>query len=327
MFCYNDYGTWIRQRLPGRIQKLSVDAGFSCPNRDGTLSDRGCSYCNNKTFTPAYCDKSASVSAQLAVGKRFFARKYPDMHYLAYFQSFTNTYAPVARLHDIYEEALREEGVVGLVIGTRPDCISDELLDYLHTLSQTPLTDFKKDMPDAEAKAYPFPFIIVEYGIESTNDSTLRTINRGHDFACCREAVMRTHRRGIITCGHVILGLPGEDAAESLRQAPLISALPLDILKLHQLQIIRDTPLATDYARRSFPTYTADEYISLVARYLQRLRPSLVIERFVSQSPPHLVLAPHWGLKNYEFVHRLTQYMCERNMAQGQLNGHTMPPQ
>lgn len=283
---YLDFGTWIRRQFPFRVQKLSVDAGFSCPNRDGRISSGGCTFCDNRTFNPAYCDRRISIREQLEEGKAFFARKYPDMKYLAYFQAFTNTYAEVSTLRSMYEEALAVEDIVGIVIGTRPDCVSDELLDYLSELNSR-------------------TFLIVEYGIESANDETLRRINRGHDFACSRQAVARTHERGILTGGHIILGLPGEDAQESLRQAPLISSLPLDILKIHQLQVIRGTRLAEEYAAHPFHLYTVDEYIDLLVRYIQLLRSDLVLERFVSQSPPDLLIAPKWGLKNHEFTNLL----------------------
>ena len=295
---YNDFSSWIRTKFPFRVQKISIDAWFSCPNRDGRIGSGGCIYCDNRTFNPAYCDRQKSVSAQLEEGKAFFARKYPDMKYLAYFQAFTNTYAPLNELMTIYEEALRVEDIVGIVIGTRPDCISDALLDRLAELNKR-------------------TFVLIEYGIESVNDQTLARINRGHDFACCREAVEKTHARGILCGGHIILGLPGEDAAESIRQAPIISSLPLDILKIHQMQIIRGTQLAFEYLRQPFHVYSVDEYIRLVAAYLSRLRPTLVLERFVSQSPADLLIAPKWGLKNYEFTNLLHRYLKEKNIRQG----------
>ena len=208
------------------------------------------------------------------------------MMYLTYFQAYTNTYDTVEHLRRMYEEALTVEDVVGIVIGTRPDCMSDELLDYLVELNKR-------------------TFLLVEYGIESANDETLRRINRGHDFACCRDAVERTHDRGILTGGHIIIGLPGEDAEESLRQAPIISSLPLDILKIHQMQIIRGTKLAEQYAQHPFHVYTVEEYIDVIVRYIQLLRKDLVLERFVSQSPKELLVAPKWGLKNYEFTNLL----------------------
>ena len=287
---YIDYGTWIRQQFPFRVQKIAVDAGFTCPNRDGLVGTGGCTFCNNQTFNPSYCDRKKSVSQQLEEGKQFFARKYPDMKYLAYFQAFSNTYAPFPHLRQLYEEALAVEDVVGLVIGTRPDCLPDSLLDYLEELNQR-------------------TFLIVEIGIESANNQTLQRINRGHTFECSRDAIERTHARGILTCGHVILGLPGEDREEILRQAPIISSLPLDILKLHQLQIIRGTKLADEYLEHPFHLFTPDEYIDLIINYLQQIRKDLVLERFVSQSPPELLIAPHWGLKNYEFTNLLNKRM------------------
>ena len=284
---YNDFGTWLRKQFPDfRVQKISIDAGFTCPNRDGRISTGGCTYCDNRTFNPSYCDRNKSIREQLKEGKNFFNRKYSNMKYLAYFQAFTNTYGSVDLLKKMYEEALQEEDIVGLVIGTRPDCISTPLLDYLEQLSRQ-------------------TFLIVEYGIESANNETLRRINRGHTFECSKKAVEMTAERGILTGGHIILGLPGEDREESLRQAPIISCLPLNILKIHQMQIIKGTRLAEEYLQNPFPLYTVEEYVRLIADYISLLRKDLVLERFVSQSPPELLIAPRWGLKNYQFVHLL----------------------
>ena len=283
---YHDFGTWIRNQLPFRVQKISIDAGFTCPNRDGRIGIGGCIFCDNKSFNPSYCSHKKSVTEQLEDGKRFFAKKYPDMKYLAYFQAYTNTYDTVDKLKELYEEALKVEDVVGIVIGTRPDCISSELLDYLEELNKR-------------------TFLIVEYGIESCNDDTLRFINRGHDFACTRKAVEETAKRGIYVGGHVIMGLPGEDAAESLRQAPIISSLPLTMLKIHQMQIIKGTRLAKIYKEQPFHLYTVEEYIDLITKYIGLLRSDLVLERFVTQSPPEMLIAPKWGLKNYEFTNLL----------------------
>ena len=284
---YNDFGTWLRKQFPDfRVQKISIDAGFTCPNRDGRISTGGCTYCDNRTFNPSYCDRNKSIREQLKEGKNFFNRKYSNMKYLAYFQAFTNTYGSVDLLKQMYEEALQEEDIVGLVIGTRPDCISTPLLDYLEQLSHQ-------------------TFLIVEYGIESANNDTLRRINRGHTFECSKKAVEMTAERGIFTGGHIILGLPGEDREESLRQAPIISSLPLNILKIHQMQIIKGTRLAEEYLQNPFPLYTVEEYVRLIADYISLLRKDLVLERFVSQSPPELLVAPRWGLKNYQFVHLL----------------------
>lgn len=289
---YKDYSHWIREQFPFRVQKISVDAGFSCPNRDGRLSSGGCTFCDNKTFNPSYCDRAKSITQQLEEGKAFFAKKYPEMKYLAYFQAYSNTYAPLEELKRKYEEALAVDDVVGLVIGTRPDCVSDDVLDYLQQLNQC-------------------TFLIVEYGIESANDDTLRRINRGHTFDCSRQAIIKAHQRGLLTCGHIILGLPGEDEEEMLHQASTISQLPLDILKLHQLQIIKGTPLAKEYEAHPFHVFSAEEYVNLVIRYVSQLRNDLVLERFVSQSPPDMVIAPKWGLKNHEFTDLLNKRIRE----------------
>lgn len=298
---YNDFGTWIRQRFPFRVQKISLDAGFSCPNRDGHISHGGCTFCDNRTFNPSYCNRAKSITEQLEEGKRFFSRKYPDMKYLAYFQAFSNTYSSIDTLREKYEEALQVSDVVGLVIGTRPDCVSDHLLNYLEELNKR-------------------TFLIVEYGIESANDETLLHINRGHDFACSRDAIERTHQRGILVGGHIILGLPGEDAEESLRQAPIISSLPLDILKIHQMQIIRGSRLAEEYAQHPFHVYSVEEYIDLVIQYISLLRKDLILERFVSQSPKELLIAPRWGLKNYEFTNLLKRKMLSMDSQRSEDN-------
>ena len=300
---YNDFPTFLKRYFDCKVQKISLNAGFTCPNRDGTVGYGGCTYCNNQTFNPEYCRTEKSVTEQLEEGKLFFAHKYPDMNYLAYFQAYTNTYGGLEELKRKYEEALAVDGVVGLVIGTRPDCMPDSLLDYLDGLNRR-------------------TFLLVEYGIESTLDRTLRRINRGHTWQTTVDAVNRTAARGILTGGHVILGLPGETEDDMLRQAADISSLPLSTLKLHQLQLIRGTRMAHEYeeAPADFHLYEdVDSYIGLVIGYIQRLRPDLVLERFVSQSPKSLLIAPDWGLKNYEFNHRLQKRMKEEGTYQGKL--------
>ena len=297
---YNDFSGFLARLFPFKVQKISINAGFTCPNRDGSKGYGGCTYCNNQTFNPAYCRTEKSVSQQLEEGKAFFARKYPEMKYLAYFQAYTNTYGELERLKRMYEEALAVEGVVGLVIGTRPDCMPDSLLDYLEELNRQ-------------------TFLLVEYGIESANDETLRRINRGHTFACTADAVHRTAARGIWTGGHIILGLPGEDREELMAQAETLSTLPLTTLKLHQLQLIRGTRMAAEYAKcpEDFHLYSADEYIDLVIDYIAHLRPDIVLERFVSQSPKELLIAPDWGLKNHEFTEKVKKRLVERDAWQG----------
>ena len=297
---YNDYGTWLRQRFPYKVQKISVDAGFTCPNRDGRLGTGGCIYCNNDSFNPSYCQREKSVKQQLVEGKEFFRRKYPEMRYMAYFQAFTNTYSTLDHLKSLYEEALDVEDVVGLVIGTRPDCIDDTLLDYLTQLARQTM-------------------VTLEYGIETANDDTLRLIRRGHDFQCVRDAVERTKGRGIVIGGHVILGLPGEDAEESVRQATIMSELGLDVLKIHQMQIIRGTRLAQMYAENPFHLYTPEEYSELIVRYLEHLSEDMVVERFASQSPKEMLIAPKWGLKNYELTNLIVNKMKREGRRQGSL--------
>lgn len=297
---YYDFATFLGHYFEGKVQKISVHAGFTCPNRDGTKGVGGCTYCNNQTFNPEYCKPELSVTRQLEDGIRFFARKYPSMNYLAYFQAYTNTYAELEHLKAMYEEALAVDGVVGLVIGTRPDCMPDSLLDYLQGLAR-------------------HTFLMVEYGIESANDDTLQRINRGHDFATAADAIHRTHERGLLTGGHIILGLPGEGRDELLRQASLLATLPLDMLKLHQLQLIRGTRMAREYEEHPewFYLYDVDEYIELVIDYIERIPNRMVLERFISQSPRSLLIAPDWGLKNYQFVERLRRRMVERDTWQG----------
>lgn len=300
MNLYNDFPLFLKRYFPYKVQKISLNAGFTCPNRDGSKGYGGCTYCNNQTFNPEYCHTEKSVRLQLEEGKRFFAHKYPEMKYLAYFQAYTNTYGELESLKRKYEEALAVDDVVGLVIGTRPDCMPDELLRYLEEINR-------------------HTFLIVEYGIESTCDETLRRINRGHTFSATADAVERTAARGILTGGHVILGLPGETHPDIVAQAATLSRLPLTTLKMHQLQLIRGTRMAHEYAQcpGDFHLFDVEEYIDLVMDYIEHLRPDLVLERFVSQSPKELLIAPDWGLKNYEFNHRLQKRMKERGAYQG----------
>lgn len=280
---YQEFGHWIKQRLGCKCQKISINAGFTCPNRDGRLGTGGCTFCNNQTFNPEYCVTHKSVTRQLEEGKNFFRHKYPDMRFLAYFQAYTSTYAPVEHCIELYEEALRVEDIVGIVISTRPDCMPKELLDYLEKLNQR-------------------TFVLVEYGVESANDQTLKTIHRGHTFRTSADAIRRTAQRGIAVGAHIILGLPGEDTDELLRQADLIARLPLTTLKLHQLQIIKGTQMERQFQEHPWHVFSVEEYVDLVSAYISHLPRTLVIDRFVSSSPKSLLVAPQWGLKNYEFA-------------------------
>lgn len=299
---YNDFGDFLQKVFPCKVQKISINAGFTCPNRDGSKGWGGCTYCNNQTFSPEYCHTEKSVTEQLEEGIRFFSRKYPEMKYLAYFQAYTNTYDELSSLKAKYEEALSYPGVVGLIVGTRPDCMPDALLDYFTELSRE-------------------KFVMIEYGLESTLDKTLLRINRGHTYEESENAIRRTAGRGIYTGAHLILGLPGESREEILHHADRLSGLPVTTLKLHQLQLIRNTRMAKEYAEHpeEFHLYTADEYIDLVIDFIEKLNPSIVVERFVSQSPKELLIAPDWGLKNFEFTAKVNKRIAERNARQGRL--------
>jgi radical SAM protein (TIGR01212 family) len=289
---YKDFGEFLQSVFPFKVQKISINAGFTCPNRDGTKGFGGCTYCNNQTFSPQYAANNKSVTQQLGEGIRFFSYKYPEMKYLSYFQAYTNTYNTLENLLAKYYEALNYPGVVGLIIGTRPDCMSDELLDELEKI----------------ARKY---FLLVEYGIESTHNETLQFINRGHTYEEAVETIEKTHRRGIYCGTHLILGLPGESREMILSHADKISSLPLTSVKLHQLQLIKHTKMAKQYAENPelFRFYTVDEYIDLCIDFVKRLNPDFYIERFVSQSPKELLAVPGWGLKNHEFMAKLNKLL------------------
>ena len=297
---YLNYNTILKSEFSERIQKISINAGFTCPNRDGSKGTGGCTYCNNQSFSPGYAKPIKSVTEQIEEGIAFFHHKYEAQKYLAYFQSYTNTYDKLENLTRIYEEALKNPKIAGIVVGTRPDCVSDELLDYFTELS----------------KRY---YVMIEYGIESTCDNTLQLINRGHDYANAEVAIRKTAGKGLRTAAHLILGLPGENREMILSHADNVSELPLTAIKLHQLQLVKGTVMARQYAENPemFNMMTAAEYIELVIDFLERLNPEIAVERFVSQSPEQLLLAPHWGLKNFEFVHKIEKRLEERDTWQG----------
>jgi len=297
---YNDFGNFLKEKFPYKVQKISVNAGFTCPNRDGSKAVGGCTYCNNQSFSPGYGGNQKSVTRQLKEGMDFFSHKYPEMKYLAYFQSYTNTYDDTDKLIDLYEEALSYPDVVGLIIGTRPDCMPDELLEYFSRLKER-------------------TFLMIEYGLESTLDSTLQFINRGHTYAESKEAILKTAEKGIYTGAHIILGLPFESREIILSHADTLSKLPLTTLKIHQLQLIRGTVMARQYKEHPewFQLFDVDSYIDLCIDFAERLDPAIIIERFVSQSPKTLLIAPDWGLKNFEFTAKVLKRFAERNSWQG----------
>jgi uncharacterized protein len=299
---FNDLSGFLKGVFGTRIQKLSIDAGFTCPNRDGTRGTGGCTFCNNQSFNPGYCNPELTVTEQLNKGKAFFSTKYPDSRYLAYFQAFTNTYANLDQLVPLYEEALSVPGIAGIVIGTRPDCIDSTLLDFLEGLSTR-------------------TYLVVEYGIESTKESTLIRINRGHTFSEAAGAIKATAERRIQTGAHFILGLPGETNEDMMEHARIINQLPVTMLKFHQLQILKGTIIEQEYERfpKDFIRFTPESYIDLVIRILEILRPDIILERFVSVAPPNMISSERWGLKNHELVARLEQEMARRKTYQGRL--------
>lgn len=304
---YNSYAGYFRRLFGERVQKLSVDAGFTCPNRDGTKAEGGCTFCNNGAFTPSYCTPSKSVGQQIAEGIEFHRRRYRRAsRYLVYFQSYSNTYAPLGRLRELCGEALAHPEVAGLVVGTRPDCIDEEKLDYFAALARN-------------------RYVALEYGIESTSDATLRAVNRGHDFAAAERAVRLTAERGLPVGGHFILGLPGESDEMLLTQTARINALPLTTVKFHQLQIFRGTAMAAQYAADPgrFRFWTLEEYVALFAEILRRLRPSLVVERFASEAPPRYHAGPNWGLvRNERLWSLLEKRLEETDSYQGEFFIH-----
>jgi radical SAM protein (TIGR01212 family) len=276
---YNSYSDYFKRVFGQRVQKVTLDAGFTCPNRDGTKGTGGCTYCNNDAFNPAYCKPELSITEQIAKGIEFHRVRYRRAeNFLAYFQAYSNTYAAISHLKKLYSEALAFPGVTGLVIGTRPDCIDTEILEFLSSL----------------AKRY---YIIVEYGIESCFDTSLELVNRGHSYRESAEAIEKTASYGIHTGAHLIFGLPGETREQTMSQADIISELPLDTIKFHQLQIIRGTKMAHDYAvdPKAFNLFTKDEYIDFVIGFIERLRPDIVIERFASEAHPRMQAGPNFG--------------------------------
>ena len=301
---FNAYSNYLKSRFGGRVQKVSVDAGFTCPNRDGTLGTGGCTYCNNDAFNPSYCHPEKGVRQQLMEGIEFHRKRYRKAdRYLAYFQAYSNTYAGLDSLKDLYGQALEIPGVIGLVIGTRPDCIDDEKLDYFPDLSRN-------------------HYLVIEYGIESCYDETLRGINRHHSFEQTAAAIEATSARGIRTGGHLIFGLPGESREAMLDEAEIVSRLALDNMKFHQLQIIEGTLMAQEYVQdpQAFNLFSWEEYLDFIIDFLERLNPSFVVERMTGEAPPRYIAGPRWGKKRSDQILQLIEHrMEERGAYQGRL--------
>ena len=306
---YRRYSDYFRSLFGRRVQKLSVDAGFTCPNRDGTISYGGCTFCNNSAFTPSYCQPAKSIGRQIDEGISFHCRRYREaMQYLVYFQAYSNTYAPVEVLRRRYTEALTHPAVAGIVVGTRPDCIDAERLDLLCELSRD-------------------RYVAVEYGIESVYDATLRRVNRGHDFAAAERAVRMTAERGLHTGAHFILGFPDETDDMILDSASVINSLPLTTVKFHQLQIMRGTAMAAEYDAypERFRRWSIEEYIDLFIGVLRRLRSDLVVERFAGEAPPRYHHTEGWGLvRNETLWTMLDRRLDELGVSQGDLS-HDAP--
>lgn len=288
------YGEYLSEIFPGlKVQKISIDAGFTCPNRDGSISTGGCIYCRNDSFSPSYCNPAESVKIQLQKGKEFFSKKYPGMKYLAYFQSYTGTYnRSISQLEKLYREALAEEDVVGLVVATRPDCIGDDVLNLLSELNKEKT-------------------VFIELGVETSHNLTLKVINRNHTWEDVEMSISKIAERGIHCGVHLILGLPYENEDMMLETIDLIVSLPVETLKLHQLQVLKGTILAERLSKGELeiPDFTLDDYLRLCSRIVKRIPDNMVIERFLSQSPPEMVISPSWGLKNYQFMAKLEKLL------------------
>ena len=301
---YNSYIGYFRKTYGERLQKVVVDAGFTCPNRDGLAGTGGCTYCDNAAFHPGYSTAGVPIHEQIDEGIKFHRVRYRKAEkFLAYFQPYSNTYASLERLREVYEEALSHPLVAGIVIGTRPDCVDEDKLDYLASLAREHV-------------------VVIEYGIESVYDRTLQRINRGHSFEDAVRAVEMTATRGLTQGAHFIFGLPGESVEDMLGYAPIINKLPLHSVKFHQLQIVRGTAMEREFAARpsDFVTFSLDEYLDFIADLLERLRPDLYIERFAGEVPPRFVNSTPWGLlRNTELIRLLEQRLEQRNTFQGRL--------
>ena len=314
---YNTFVGYYRSQYGERLQKLVIDAGFTCPNRDGTVGRGGCSFCDNAAFHPSYSTSGKSIAEQIDEGIEFHQVRYRNTkHYLAYFQSYSNTYAPIPRLRELYLAALTHPKIVGIVIGTRPDCVDEEKLDFLAGLKAGEgLGDWHRD-------GFEHPVVKVEYGIESCYDETLLRVGRGHDVAVAEKAVRMSAERGLEPGAHFILGLPGETREMLLGQCRFISSLPLHSVKFHQLQIVKGTRMEKEFAQvpQDFLRLSLPDYLDMVIDILERLRPDLYIERVAGEVPPRFVNETQWGLiRNFQILHLLDERLSERNTWQGRL--------
>lgn len=299
---FNSYSRYFARQFGGRVQKISIDAGFSCPNRDGKISTGGCTFCSNEAFNPSYCRPEKSIKQQIEEGIEFHRRRYRRASlYLAYFQPFSNTYKPLDELKCIYQQALNVPEIAGIVIGTRPDLIDKGILQYLSEIQQT-------------------HYVMLEYGVESVYDETLKRVNRGHDFATAEKAIHMTADFGIPCGAHFIFSLPGESKKIMLDAADIISQLPLTTVKFHQLQIFKGTKMAEEYLQHpeAFHLFDLEEYIDFVIDFAERLNPNIVIERFAGEVPPRYLVSEPWMKLRYdEVLVRIEKRMEERDSWQG----------
>jgi uncharacterized protein len=296
---YNRFGSWLRRRFGTRVHKVSVDGGFTCPNRDGTLGWGGCTYCSNDSFRAYGADAARPMEEQIRNGIDFLARRYRAEKFLVYWQNHTNTYAPVGYLEDRFRRSLSVDSrIAGMTIGTRPDCIEEEKLAMIERVAAG-------------------RYVCVEYGLESVFDETLRRVNRGHDFACFQDAVRRTRNRGFDVCTHVILGFPGESRDQWLSYADALNNLAVDFVKIHHLHVVKGTPLAKEYLHRPFPVFSLDDWVTFVCDFLERLRPSIVIQRLFGWAPEAFVIAPRWNVERSRALQAILSELERRDSRQG----------
>jgi len=296
---YNSFGSYVRKRFGSPVFKTNIDAGFTCPNRDGTVATGGCTYCNNESFKPGACRPTLSVQEQVQNGIEYMGGRYGAKKFIAYFQAYTNTHAPVDHLRRLYTEALADPSVIGLAIGTRPDAMDAAKLDLLEEIART-------------------HFVLVEYGLQSIHEATLKYINRGHDYQCFLDTVAATLKRpGLHVGGHLIVGFPTETRQQTLAMAEAMNQCGLEFLKIHQLQIIKDTPMAAEFAAHPFPVFEYEEYINFLAEFIDRLSPHIVLQRLFATAPDEILIAPKWGRSRHEILSDITARFRTLGTRQG----------
>ncbi len=296
---YNSYGEYLRKRFDSKVYKVSVDAGFTCPNRDGSVTRGGCIYCNNSSFVPPYAKSGISIHSQISRGMEYLKQRFKAEKFIVYFQAYTNTYDDVKRLEELYRDALSmSEDIIGLSVGTRPDCVDEDILNLFERLA---------------GEAY----VTIEYGVESTYDRTLKFVNRGHDYESVVDAIENTRGRGINIGAHIIVGFPTETTEEMLAMADEVSNLGIDYLKVHNLHVVRNTALQRIYEKQPFHLFDYDEYVDFIIRFLERLSPDIVLERLFTSTPQRLLVAPDWGLSTLQIIQGIDRELENRDTHQG----------